>query len=411
MRRQAVLALLSTTFCLACDDGSSYALGPLQLGTAVEPAFAVMLRQDEDSALGLLDASGAVIRDSYLHSTQKLAGAMLEDAWSIPSNPELDGVLSVLDGQPIERLLRIDYFNGEILSEVSLRGAGKISLGVRDYLYIDEKQAWLTRYEPNLDEKAKGLELGDDLVLLQPGTGKLVKRIDLSSLYEDVTYLNEKGDELTARAYARPSRLVGLAGGYAYVGLDRLTADDDGAAAGAGLILDAAKAKVSIVEIEGMKRCADVVPVSGKDDAVIVACGGAPLSVDETRGFAYVELEKGKAEVKHTFRFESDKSPFAFSPISLGGTRFAIGLRTEDEDVLFVVDFASQKTVELDRFKRNAFGSVGAFQPALKLLMLPDTNRNRILRFVVDSKGAKADGSIALDSDLTVQAVLALKRF
>lgn len=412
MKKHVVFGLM-LAFCFACD-GSSYFQGPLRLGTSADPAFAVTLRSKDQAGIGLLDASGAVIRDVYVESGDGFAA--LQDTATIPSNPELEGVVTVLNRAPADTVLRIDYFNGKLLADVSTRpDDGGDAVDPRDYLYLDESHAWITRYAPNLEPKAKGLSLGDDVLLLEPRNGKLVERVDLSSLYQEVSYEGDDGDETTATAYARPSSLIALDEGYAYVGLDRLTEDLGGAAPGAGLVLDLDKAKFAVVELGEMRRCGKTVPVAGKRNAVIVSCAGHPLGDAATSGLAYVEVSKGKGVVKHSFKPGDDVPVAVFSPVSIGGTRVVAterGALNDGDDVLHLLDLKTLAIEEIERFEAaDSLGEGGAYQPQAKLLLIADRAESKILRFTVDAKGVKASGSFGLATSLEVDGVFALKRF
>jgi hypothetical protein len=416
MNKYSHLALV-IAFCTACDDDSSYVQGPLRLGTSADPSFAVTLRDKDEAAIGLLDSSGEIVRAVYVDSKTELLDRALHDQLAIPSNPELEGVLTVLNKAPADSVLRIDYFNGKVLADVSTRPdeGEDFAVDPRDYLYLDESHAWVTRYEPNLEPDAEGLSLGDDLLLIEPDNGKLVDRIDLSSLYEDVRYEAEDGEMVTALAYARPCSLIGLEDDQAYVGLDRLSADSQAAAPGAGLVLDLDKAKFVTVEFGALRRCGKAVAVAKKRDAVIVSCAGHPLGDRASSGLAYVEIGAGKGVVKYTFRPEGDTPVAIFSPVSLGGTRVVVTERGElsgGDDALHLLDLKSGELEEIERFESaNVLGEGGAFQPAEALLLIANRVDSRILRFVVDGKGVKSIGSLALESDLDVDGVFALKRF
>src|SRR5262245_29846026 len=104
MKVRVVLAL-KCAFFLACNDDSSYAQGPLQLGTSADPTFAVVMRAEHESAVGLLDGSGSAIRDAYVRSHDAVDGPEIQDSVAIPSNPELEGVLTIINGRPAENLL------------------------------------------------------------------------------------------------------------------------------------------------------------------------------------------------------------------------------------------------------------------------------------------------------------------
>ena len=255
------------------------------------------------------------------------------------------------------------------------------------------------------------IDLGDDVVVIDLDEEEITARIDLSDAQTMVEGMDSMGEAIEELAYARPGSIVRL-GDYAVVGFGRLSSSFIAADGMVGVIDIDGRELASTFEIDGMKNCGSVEPVSGRDDAVLVSCAGSPFGNAETAGVVLLEID-GEGELTEAAALRDQDAPALFSSVvSLGGTRAimsAIGDYTAmTDDEVFVVDLESGDREKL--FVGEGPGSVGtgSFRAETGLLLIPDSAVG-VRLFDVSDDEIEESGEVELDPALPARSIRAIR--
>jgi hypothetical protein len=367
----------------ACDEPVEVP----RLGPSTNAAYAAVSSDWTSTAISLLDADGNLVADNYLNSGSTPTGLVttLSGDVELPRQSGEDGVLVILDRFRTDVVTRIRLSDGALLGQVQTHTPSEqntttsYSSNPHDYIFVDPETAWVTRSEPNIDRQALPVDLGDDMIRIDPSTMQRTgERIDLSVL--DQTSRGARGEQTL---YARPSRMV-RRGRTVVVGIGRSAFDFTVVGDGAVALVDLDTRAVTDVPLPGLKSCTDVAAVPGDAETVLVSCGGDwNGDSEQSAGLVLLRVVDGRASVAHLWRAKEDPSlgSLTSSTVALGGT--LVGAAANDytrrgSDVYAVLDLASGTKTVIKSITpgQGAFGTP-AFDAATGTLLLPDASMNR----------------------------------
>ncbi len=365
----------------ACNDTAEQGIENL----SGEPTFAVGLSDYESAGVALLDGDGKVLSKKYISSGSALPGLSnaLHGDIALPTQPCEEGILTVVARSGGDYILQVDLADGKVIHQIPTQGSSgeaAFSSNPQDILCLGDGQALVSRFSANLDPKADKLDLGDDILRIDLNAEKRKSRIDLSQFQGKADGFDMDGNSVEQIAYARPGSMVRV-GDHAAVSLARLT-DSYTAAEGMLAILDLNTDKVTGIDLPKLSNCAVLVPVAGRDDAVIVSCAGSPYGDRASAGLAFVSVAAdGKAKVEHTYQADKKLPVIYAAPVSIGGTR-VVAVATGDftamtPDTAYVIDLDSAETSELltaGMAGDLGVGAGGAYRVDTNMLIIPDAS-------------------------------------
>ncbi len=357
------------------------------------PRYAAVLGDYTASWISLLDGTGQIVADGYIHSGARpsnLVTALSGDV-ALPTESGEPSVLVLIDRFQTDAITRIRLSDGSILGQLKTHtppqqtASSTFSSNPQDYVYIDQHTAWVSRHEPNLDPSVPELERGTDLLRIDPSRMERTQdRIDLSSLNTSGTRKNpDTGEVETVEVFARPSRMVHR-GGRLIVGLARLSFDFSTAGEGAVAVIDLATRKVESLTFEGLTNCPDVAPVPFSDEHVLVSCSGFWQGErGVSAGLVMLRVTELGVAIEHTFRVKDhpELPVLVQSPIPLGGSRVAAvafgnlaGEGKPEPDIFGVLDLADASFSQVFAAQTAFVLGSGVFDAQNSLVLLPDAS-------------------------------------
>lgn len=390
---------LACMLVIACDDAPASKPRP-SLPTddgfsRKGPELAAISTDFTATSISLLSGELEVLADDYLDSGSSETGLVtaLSGDVQMPTYSGERGVMVLIDRLKTDVITRVDLANGDVLSQIKTHtpdlqdGETAFSSNPQDYLRVANDAAWVTRSQPNLDPGAAQIDRGNDLIRLDPTTGKRTDdRIDLSALNTTATRTDpDTGTEEEVEIYAHPTRMA-RAAGKLIVGLSRAAYDFSAYASGMVAVIDLESMQVSGLEIEDLKSCEWVSPIPGATDRVLVGCTGDVASGGETIGLAIVRVSGGKASIARTWKAKDheDSPALSGSLVALGGD--LIGAASNafvpggDDSVFGTLDLESGEFSELLAVPAgNTFGTP-FYDSASKTLLVPDASLDSDMR-------------------------------
>lgn len=382
-----------------------------------EPAFAVVNSDFSSSSIAVLDADFRLLDESWLDSGTTFPGlvATLSGDIALPTRQPNDGTFGVIDRLETDVYSEFYAPSGNLKGQVRARfGASGFSSNPYDVLYVDERSAWITRYEPNLDPEAAPEDQGNDLIEIDLETMSLTgRRIDLSEL----NTIAQGAVSEEAVVYARPNRGV-VIGSTAVVGLDLISADFSTYGRGAVAVIDLEAGTVEALPMPAtsetlwMQNCGHVVPVPGSSNQLVVSCAGPyeydaefNLQTEKKRarsGVVLIEVSDGVASIERSW------SP-AVNEEAAAATSFLIALDEERvvgvadgdfnqgiPDTLYITELATGEQAQVHAGSTAYVLGLSAYDAEREILLVPDASANAVFEFAIDERGATELGSLEL---------------
>jgi hypothetical protein len=230
--------------------------------------------------VSLVSSAGALTREDCIDSGTNLgpgSSLTLSGDVTLPSQPQRGSDLWVVD-RGNAALLVLDPATCAVRRQMS------VSTGFRanphDVVVVSDSLAYVPRFEKNL-APANPMAAGDDVLMMNPTTGDLLGRIDLSSYAAPVA---------GATIQARPDRAV-IAAGKLFVTLGSQDASFSSTGEGRVVVIDPATSQVTAsIAISGLEGCS-AMAVLPSGQTLYVACAGA-FGADQAlhSGVALVDL-------------------------------------------------------------------------------------------------------------------------
>jgi hypothetical protein len=400
------LALLIFAAVLGCSpirsEGTN-GLGEDDAGTSPDGGspesprgYAVVSGDYSVVSIGALHPDGELREREIIHSGSAPAGLVtaLSGDVTVADNATDPGVLTVIDRFRTDVVTRLDLTSGDVLGQVKTHRPNAESIddayssNPHAYLFIDEDNAWVTRYEPNPDVALNDIDRGADLLRLNPTTfDRTQDRIDFSSWNSEGERENpDTGATETVLIYARPSGMVRV-GSYVAVGIEAISLGYDAAGPGMVALVDLeAQEVVQMLEVTGLLNCGDVNNVPNDDTRVAVGCSGFYRSVQrDGAGLVMLVLDDDELTIEHVWRAKDhpEDALTIYGVCALSATEVvataAGGVELDDEgeplqptDKLFVIDLESGKQEQVLEAGMSYVIGGPAYDANMKLLLVPD---------------------------------------
>ncbi len=334
--------------------------GPAEGALHDSPPWAVAVLGSDyaSSSLSIVARKGATLfRESVLHSGSAAPGlsVALSGDVVLPRAHDPHNRIVLIDRYPNSVLSFLDPVDFSVMDQLSV--ATGFAANPRDFLWLSESKAYVTRYERNARAGAGDFDGGDDLLVVDPDALAIVGRIPL-------------GDQADTTAnpglQARPDQMA-WAGGLVWVTLNHLTDDFKGAGEGLVVAIDPATDEiVHRLALPGLANCGGIVSVAERQ-ALYLSCSGLFVAGEEEQrsrsGLARVDLSVSPPEAA-VLRSAATGSgqPFGFElDVARGRWLFAVrfgDLEAEIPDRLVAVELDTGEE-ELVYEASSAFGLGG----------------------------------------------------
>jgi hypothetical protein len=347
-------------------------------------------------SIGILHPDGELREREVIHSGSAPAGLVtaLSGDVSIADNTPDPGVLTIIDRFRTDVITRLELSSGEVLGQVKTHTPNSESIedayssNPQAYLFADEDNAWVTRYEPNPDVALSDIDRGADLFRLNPSAFERTEdRIDFSEWNTDGQRENpDTGETETVVVYARPAGMVRL-GAYVAVGIDRMSIGYDAASSGMVALVDLdAREVVQMLELDGLQNCGDVNTVPNDRERIAVSCTGFYRGVQrDGAGLAILAIHDDALSIEHIWRAKDhpDDALSVYGACAISATEIAAtsaggveqdedGEALQPNDKLFVVDLESGEQAEVLEAGMSYVIGGAAYDARMKLLLVPD---------------------------------------
>lgn len=329
-----VLALAAA----ACDVDDETTLGT---GTELLPAsggdpraYLVVATDYQSTSVGVVDAAGSVQSPTLIASSSAAPG--LSTALSgdvVPPSSRQPGAEAVLIDRAQNVLSWVDVASASVRAQLNV-GTG-FAANPQDYLALSADEALVPRFAQNPEPGREPFDTGSDLLVIDPRTPAIARRIDLSSALD--------GEE--PGFLPRPSRVV-LAGGLVRALLLVGSEDFRFGSSRVASIDPQSDRIVSVLVLEGLTNCSNVA-LSPDGSRLALGCSGS-FAQDPALGFpdAGIVLLAVGDELVETRRFPAS---------ALGGEQIGS------------VSFASERVL--------AFTATGRYTSDQSALAAPDALR------------------------------------
>lgn len=446
LRAALLLSLLTAPACsggseeasLSCPAGDpNWAASPLPPCPGARPALEplckpptyALLRSDyTSSSLTLLDAEGRALAEGWVDSGSRAPGLVtaLSNDVELPTRQADGESLTYLDRFRSDVVSRFCLRDGSLLGQVRTHRSGEGRVGYssnpQDVVFLSPAEAWVSRFEPNLDPQAAEIDRGNDLLRLAADEMSLPgERIDLSAFDAQGEAL---GQGERPKIYARPSRMLRF-GRWIAVALARLSIDFRAAAEGRIALVDPQRGEVRAIELSGLKNCGRLTPSPEHAEVAFVACIGFALpwgdeaQIRATSGIVRLRFDPASDQVWVDRIWRSAEGvdrPLALQQlVALDSSRVVATawgkLQGGPGDVLYRVDLESGEALPLYESSEAFALGLPAFDPEQRRLLLPDAAKG-ILRFELESEGLPQAPSLlelANPSGLAARQIYTLK--
>ncbi len=230
-------------------------------GAAVPRGIAVVHSDYQSSSVSLLDRDGNLVKDGCFNSGTGGPGLSmtLTGDVALPSQIASGSTVPIVD-RGNATLTWLDAATCAPLRQMSV-GTG-FAANPHDYVELAPDKAYVPRYQPNgsATPAANDFDDGNDLLIIDPGKGTIVGRIDLVPF-------------APAGVLPRADRAL-LIDGKVYVSLNAADAKFSKYSIGRIVMVDPSTDQVvASIDIPGAKNCGAMTYLAG-EKKLLVACGG-----------------------------------------------------------------------------------------------------------------------------------------
>jgi hypothetical protein len=362
------------------------------------PTFAVVSSDFSESSIATLDRDFVILSESWINSGTTYPGlvATLSGDVVLPTLQQSDGTFTFIDRFFTDVVSQFYVPSGNLNGQARTQEPdGDYSSNPHDFVAVSETSAWVTRYEPNLNEDAPPENRGNDLLELDPSTmTQTGNRIDLSEFNTTGTAPGDMGPvELVV--YARPDRAV-LVGNLLVVGLDRLSLVAEAAGPGVTAIVRVSDSSVEGLTLEdGLQNCGNLTPVPGSPNKVMVGCVGFanpfgdPVQTRASAGFVLLAVDEEGASIDQTWRASTEPSSViavnnhvAIDESRVAGIQFGdFGTGTPDQLQLTDIETGGQLLIH----ESEGPFEIGepAYDPTTGRIYVPDSGANEVIIYEI----------------------------
>lgn len=388
-------------------DPGTPALAPL----AEAPRFAVVSSDYSETTVAVLDSAFEVLDESWINSGTTFPGlvATLSGDVVLPTRQAGDGTVTLIDRLLTDVVSRFHVPSGNLAGQARTHGeVSDYSSNPRDFIFVNERSGWATRYEPNLDPDATPENAGTDLLEIDPATMvRTGQRIDLAP-FNTTASVPGASDSDEVMVHARPSRGVRV-GSTLVVGLDRLSGRFDAAGQGMVAVVDLDDGSTDGLALDdGLASCGTATTVPGAPTKVMVACTGfaRPFGdAAQTRasaGIVRLSVDANGATVERTWRASDDVSSAIAveSVVALDEARVVAvdfgDFASNTPDALYVVDLETGAQSLLHESPSAFEIGPSAYDPINERLYVPDAGENAVIEITITETGGRRERAIPI---------------
>ena len=253
--------------------------------------IAVLHSDHTTTSLSLLNENAQIVFDDCLHSgsmdaklTQAISGNV-----ALPSQIQIVGGDLILVDRTLGVLTYVDRATCAVTKQIKVNTNFKAN--PQDVLTLSPNKAYVTRYNQNdaATPAAEDLDDGNDILVFDPSSQALIKRIDLRPFAGAAP-----GDGILPRG----DRMLSI-GGLVYVSLNNLDVNFKKSGPGRVLVIDpASDAVTGQIELPGLENCG---ALATDGSSLFVSCLGllaaGPGVTDLSSGVARVTLPTREVRV------------------------------------------------------------------------------------------------------------------
>lgn len=292
--------------------------------------------------IGLLGLDGATLSGSFVSSASapSTLNAALSGDVVFPSS-RMTGDIVLIDRLVVSVLSFVDVETAEVRDQISVRTG--FDSNPQDYVELDDGTALVSRLETNWNSGAEPYDGGDDLLRVDPNTGSISGRVDLSEFVSEET------------GRARPSSMVRTAR-HVLVSLTRHSGDFSEVGDAGVLVLEAGSGQVlGSFDVPELKNCGGLT-LSPDERRLALSCGGLVSNANGSRPpqsgvvvFDLVELNGQLGAVERRRLLAED----------LGYGPFSSAIAFADDDLLLVKTYGALEGEDAGRPDRLVALSAG----------------------------------------------------
>ncbi len=371
---------------------------------ACERGLAIVATDFTSTNIAIAKLDGTPVSPSFISSGATAPGLGLAVGGDVDVPPE---------AQPSKRVVLIDRAGTNLITWLDLESArvlGQLDVGQgfesnpQDYLEIDERTAWVTRFEKNPTPGERDFDTGNDVLIIDSRTGGDTKPAIVGHIPmpEEDPSLLPRADGLTRF------------GGDIIVSLQRISEDflkgGDGRFVG---ISPKANAIVWTVDIAGLSDCGRV-QASPAGSLLAVPCTGRPTSGGNELTSSDVVVFDGRTTPPRELRrlnlaaslganIQWDALAFATEEVIVGKT-FGSGSKG---DAAFAVNVTTGERIPLfESAEAYSLGGVHCSPGCGDVCVLTDADQNVLHRWHVVAGGAMPSferlSDVSIDPDNVV---------
>lgn len=274
--------------------------------------------------VGLVGLDGTTLSGSFISSASApstLNAALSGDVVFPSSRMQNDIVL--IDRLVVSVLTFVEVETAEVRDQISVRTG--FDSNPQDYVELDDGTALVSRLEANRTPGEQPHDGGDDLLRIDPASGAILGRVDLSEFVSDAT------------GRARPSTMI-RTDRHVFVSLTRHSGDFREVGQAGVLVLDSRSAEVQgSFEVPGMKNCGGLT-LSPDGKRLALSCGGlvnnANGSAPADSGVVEFEIFDGDEEFTLVERARASASEWGYGP-------FSSAIAYADDDLLLAKTYGA----------------------------------------------------------------------
>lgn len=249
------------------------------------------------SSVTVLDIDGTVLSEQLISSGSTGAGASMAlsaDA-VFPSNTAQGDEIVIVDrGNNV--LTWVGLESAEVTQQVNI-GPGDFAANPHDYVQVSDTKAFVTRYGVNPAGGEVDFDRGDDLLVLNPKTGKLTGAVSFAKA------LGDDKDDFEAHPDS-----VALIEGTLYVALATAVPNFGGYGTPRVVSVDPETEEVTnTVTLQNFSNCGEFA-VSPDQKRLALACWGPwnPDDITAEAGIVLIDVSGDAPEVEHVFTAGDD---------------------------------------------------------------------------------------------------------
>lgn len=315
--------------------------------TACGRGLVVVASDYASSSIALADTDGRLVSESIVSSASATAGlgAPLSGDVAAPSSRPASGRVVLLDRYPASVITWLEPTSGAIEGQLALSPG--IATNPQDYLELDDRRAYVTRYDSAASQAAAPLSRGGDVLVIDHRAHVALSSIPIPP---------------DGALLPRPTRLLRV-GAHVVVPLERMDRAFQQAGDGAVIGIDPSRDEIAwTASLPGLASCGGAA-VNREGTRLVIACSGrfldGPAAQLARAGIAVFDATTTPPTLVAVHRTAAPPSPFV--DVDASGALLAVTYGDRDRgvpDALVRVDLATGAARVLTTSSPFGFGDV-----------------------------------------------------